>query len=376
MAFVGLKCNCKQTFKKFIVKIHIMRGIILLLLALLVFGCTQPDPQLNETNLTNISNQTEVNQTNVTDCVGPVCGSDGNTYETDCDAELLNLTFVDGECPLPDCIESDDGIESKVQGNVLFGSDSFDDYCLNSTYLLEYACIDNEPENATILCDDGCEDGKCLEPEVEKPDYNCYGPIEADLFSTDETTVNGTTYEDYCIDFTTVKDYYCKENAVRSANNQCPSGYRCNAGACEELVDVCTETDIGADLFVRGRTIVAHGLATPFDKWDECEDDGLLIEHSCVLDGGAITEELECGSGYQCVGGKCIESSCSDTDDGYDIYHDGSTTLYDREENDDCINDYKLREYFCYGNDIDYDDVQCPEDHICKGDRCMEGSIS
>ena len=55
-----------------------MRGLILLIAAILVFGCTGSDvPDNNVTNVTNQTNMT--NQTNITDpvCLGPVCGSDG-----------------------------------------------------------------------------------------------------------------------------------------------------------------------------------------------------------------------------------------------------------------------------------------------------------
>jgi hypothetical protein len=346
-----------------------MRGIFLLLTVLLVFGCTQP-----ETPVENVTNQT--NQTNITEpvCTGPVCGSDAVTYETDCDAIAANVSYTNGTCIVVEynCTETDDGIEPKVAGQADFGEDSYFDYCINESHVLEYTCLDNEVANVSLTCDYGCEDGACKEPEPEPVETGCIGPIIPDVLKAEGVRLNGVNYNDVCVDYTTVKDYYCKDNLVKAQNSQCPPGLRCNLGACEDVAESCTETDVGQDIFTRGRTTHSKGLAILLNEWDECVDDGMVKEYYCSLDGANVTE-LECGSGYKCSGGKCVASDCSDTDDGFDIYYAGSTELYDKEYDDNCIDDYRLREYFCYGNDIKSDDLTCPEGYICHDDRCIEG---
>ncbi len=347
-----------------------MRGIILFMLLVMVFGCAQPEPPAEEPAVVNETDIT--NETNVTECSGPVCGSDGVTYDTDCDVPE-GIDFTAGACVQEfECTDSDGGIESKVAGEVQFDQ-TYEDHCVDEKQLIEYACIENEVANATIECEHGCEGGRCA--EEPEPDLNCYGPVEVDIMVAESVTQNNTLYMDTCIDYTTVKDYYCKDNAVKAQNSQCPSGYRCNLGACEELTTTCEETDLGPDTSERGRTQVSVGFSISFNEWDECVDEGKVLEHYCTID-GAVSEEIECGSGFKCSSGKCIPSECSETDDGYDIYKKGVTTSGDYEERDDCINDYKLREYYCYGDDIESDDHQCPEGYICDGDRCTEGSIS
>jgi hypothetical protein len=345
-----------------------MRGFILFIAALMVFGCAQSEtPVGNETNVTN--------QTNITEpvCFGPVCGSDGTTYGTDCEAQAANVSFTNGSCaPAYNCTESDGGIESKKAGSVTF-DETYSDYCLNESYLLEYACVDNEPANASIFCENGCDSGACNEPPPPPPDLGCAGPVEPDVYRIDFATFNGTQYNDTCIDYTTVKDYYCKDKVLKAQNSQCPAGYRCEDGGCKVVEEQCTETDLGRDIYQRGRTLHTKGLATLLNEWDVCIDEGLIKEYYCTLNGSTY-EEIECGTGYRCASGKCVESDCTDSDGGYNIYKSGTTELYDKEMDDDCIGQYRLREFYCYGNSIEYDDVYCPEDYICNADRCMEGS--
>lgn len=357
-----------------------MRGIIFVL-AILLLGCTQTEEvPANETPEIPENVSGEMNATDeIPDCSGPVC-ADGVQYDTDCDALIANASEYEmGPCPEPECSESDSGIDSKTAGYVEKGGERYEDSCIDESTLLEYTCLENEPVDATVPCEIGCEEGRCIEqepePEEPEPDLDCHGPVGYDIFEADSVTMNGTTYNDTCNDFTTVKDYYCQDNQLKSRNNQCPPGYRCNQGRCEELVTECTETDDGNDIFKRGKTTLSKGMLAAYDNWDECIDEGSLFEYYC--DGLEVKkEETECGSGYMCVSGRCIESDCHDTDAGYDIYKKGTTILYDEEKEDNCIGDYRLREYFCYGNSIDYDDKSCPEGYICDGDRCTEGWIT
>ena len=347
-----------------------MREVLFILAAILLLGCAAPEEPEEPAPVVVTPPEEDVRQ-----CNGPVCGSDGITYDTDCDALDANVqSFTIGACVYeePDCEETDDAIESSVAGSVTKGNETYDDYCANSSVLIEYACVGKEIKNSSIECEGMCIDGECveLEPEI---DETCQGPLGPDTFVRETVTVAGVNYTDTCIDFTTVKDFYCKDNNVSSTNTNCAVGYRCDGGKCVLLEVSCHETDDGFDIENRGKTTQSLGLATTFDEWDECVDEGMLKEHYCVLNGTAVSELVECGSGKKCVVGRCIESDCYDTDGGFDIYKKGTATFHDEEYEDDCISDEKLREYYCYGDSIESDDVQCPEDYFCDRSRCVEG---
>ena len=353
-----------------------MRGAIFLLIGMILLGCAQAPPE----PVPNVTNNTTV-------CAGPVCGSDGATYATDCEAGIANVSVLyTGECQV-NCTETDDGVDIETAGAASKGEVTAGDECIDPSQLLEYTCLDNEIDSVTVQCGAGreCKDGACVDlppppppPPPPPVETGCVGASTYDVLVKGSVRFNGTEYSDSCVEFKVVKDYYCKDNGLESINNECPPGYGCLQGACEKQEFVCTETDGGRDLYKKGNTIVTKGIQTSFNKIDECDDLGTVIEHYCTLNGTAETESVYCGSGYKCVSGRCIESDCTETDGGRDIYNGGSTTGVDDETfDDDCLDDHKLREYFCFGDDVDSDDIQCGDGYICNEneDECVEGSV-
>lgn len=366
-----------------------MRGMITVLLIVIsgfaVFGCTQSAPP----NVPNATNQT--NTTPIEACEGPVCGSDGLTYATDCQAELAGVSVqYPGECavpPEPDCSDSDSGIEPSVPGTVTKGNESHGDYCLDANQLVEYSCLDNDMQTATVQCgaNKTCSDGKCAEAvapppqnETPVPQAGCSGMTAPDVYRKDSITVNGVVYEDSCVDYKTVKDYYCTGETYQALNNQCPSGHACSAGACYRLAYNCSETDGGNDTSKRGKTTVYKGMITTFEEFDECVDEGKVKEYSCFEDGTYAESEVECGSGLKCLGGRCLKSSCEETDGGLNIYKYGVVTVDGDDYEDECINSHNILEYFCYGDSVDSDYRDCGKGYICNEDmnKCTEGSVN
>ena len=349
-----------------------MREIVLILTAVLLLGCTaSEEPQEPAPIVQEPPDEVPL-------CSGPVCGSDGITYETDCDAlDAAVQSFTIGECPEIEepCNETDGGIESSVFGSVAKGNVSYDDFCEDSSILIEYTCVENEIKNSSISCTGMCVDGECIELEPEVND-TCMGPLEKNIYVTDTVTVTGVNYTDVCVDFKTVKDFYCKDNNVTAANTNCEPGERCDGGKCVALETVCTETDDGKDVYLKGKTTQYLGLSTTFNEWDDCDDQGTVIEHYCDENATAVTEYIVCESGYKCAAGKCVKGSCSDSDEGHNIFRKGTTRIDDKEYRDNCLSDYKLREYYCYGDDVEVDDLTCPEGYICDNDRCVEGYIN
>jgi len=65
---------------------------------------------------------------------------------------------VNGSC-IALCEDSDGGINEKEKGIVIYGGDSYTDYC-RENWLAEYYC-DGSVKNKGILCEK-CSDGRCV----------------------------------------------------------------------------------------------------------------------------------------------------------------------------------------------------------------------
>lgn len=356
-----------------------MRRLFALFALLLIAGCTQPAPDGNATNDTNVTPP-------VANCTGPVCGSDLITYQTDCEAALANVSVqYSGECIIEEnCTDSDGGVNASVSGTASRGNQTMEDYCVDAEILTEYSCEGNEIQEASVQCGEGqiCRGGACENaPPPPEPEKNgtqgCSGPSAEDIYRKETVTFNGTNYTDYCIEFKVVKDYFCKNGKVDFISHECPPAYGCIGGQCEYQQTVCSETDDGNDTKVRGETVVVRGINTLFRGTDECIDEGTIKEYMCLENGSAKSEEIQCASGFKCASGKCIRGACSETDGGFNIYKGGITTADDTDYEDECIDDYELTEYYCYGDEVRSDVKRCPKGYICNDvmGRCNEGSI-
>lgn len=358
-----------------------MRGLLLLLIlgAVIVVGCLNPEQPQNQTNLTNITNETNATPPEPV-CAGPVCGTDGVTYETDCIAQYAGISVLyEGAC-VENCTDSDGGPDPEAAGTVIKGDASFYDYCIDDDQLAEYVCTDNAPELVTINCGEGkmCSRDHCI---PKPPDLNvtleCVGPSQVDVLVNDSVSYNNTIYKDYCVEFDVVKDYFCKNNKPEAINNECPSGYGCLFGRCEKQYMQCTDSDGGNDTSKRGRVMVIKGLNTLSDKWDECIDAVTVREYYCSETNATASEDIDCGSGFKCFEDRCMESKCSETDGGLNIYKKGTTTAGEEEFTDECVDDHEIREYYCYGDEIKLKVEHCGPGYICNAEsyRCVEGEV-
>ncbi len=190
-------------------------------------------------------------------------------------------------------------------------------------------------------------------------------------------TWNGTAYSDSCVEFRIVKEYYCKDGKAEAINTPCDAGYGCENGACVWQPFECSETDAGNDNLVKGRTVVTKGLNTPFDETDACENEAYVNENYCLENGTAVTETVPCESGTKCVQGRCVDSMCSDTDDGLNYFKRGVASAGGDSYEDNCFDDYTIQEYYCYGDEVRDKITGCPDGYICSqtNKKCVEGSI-
>lgn len=90
------------------------------------------------------------------------------------------------------CVDSDGGKDPFNAGVVNYGNQTFTDVCEDSNYVQEWYCLEEKPNDVSIRCENGCEEGACLEETNE-----------TDGEETNETEENETEYfgnYSYCIE--------------------------------------------------------------------------------------------------------------------------------------------------------------------------------
>jgi len=189
-----------------------------------------------------------------------------------------------------------------------------------------------------------------------------------------KTTKNGEEVSDECVGVGAVLEYYCENSEIKNTTIVCPLDYTCKDGVCareEPPPMVCSDTD-EKDIYTKGTVSVAGHTYE-----DVCTDARLVKEYFCE---GDEAENLifQCPNGYRCEGGKCteLEQTCSDTDEGKDVYEKGSvslvTLLTQVYYEDYCVNSTIVKEYYCVDNKVESEEVNCPEGYFCYGDECRE----
>ena len=270
----------------------------------------------------------------------------------------------DGACVLTVCEDTEDGRDVSVAGTVTKDNKSYTDYCFDSEQVVEYYCKDDgEVASTYISCSSGyvCSGGVCTAST---------GCIDSDLGQekyTKGTISKGTTsYEDYCFDGDTVKEYYCSGGEIYWNYLDCLSGYGCSNGRCVYTGLECDDTDDGQDRYEKG-TVTGDG-----DTYtDYCLDDDTVREYYCSGDEVSY-KSLGCPSGYECSDGKCISAICSDSD-GNDVYIYGHVTKGASTYNDYCLDSTNVREYWCDGNDVESTTYECPGGYVCSSGKCVVG---
>lgn len=355
-----------------------MRFFLLLscLAIFFAFGCT--NPPLPDNQSVNISDNTSGNQ-----CTGPVCGVDGNTYLTNCIAEIANITIAYAqECVAAEnCLDSDSS-DSAIKGTVTKSNENYTDYCLNTNQVAEYLCAVNEISLTNIQCNIGnlCLDGACVPDPNYVPNITiaklCAGPTEVNLAIASNVTFEDKTYSDVCLEYTLTKKYYCKNDKIESINQPCDSGYFCNLGKCEQKQFKCSESDGGRDETTKGKTTVLLGILVASENWDSCIDLETLKEFYCFSNGTSTSEDIKCGNELKCVEAKCVSSLCNDSDGGINLYKAGVAAGKGDEEYEDlCLDNHRLIEYSCFGDEVIQDEISCGVGYFCDEDHCVEGSL-
>ncbi len=159
------------------------------------------------------------------------------------------------------CKETDGGFDLFEKGVTLRYegenqvSSSKTDYCTDSSTVVEYWCSEDSQINSkTFSCTQGysCKEGSCVKDEVkEEPQTKTEAAsVYESLYCTDSDSIdiakkgtvegvyikNGEKVKvensDYCLDSSTVVEYFCAANTESKVTKTCADGYSCSNGAC------------------------------------------------------------------------------------------------------------------------------------------------
>ncbi|MFH0862124.1 MAG: hypothetical protein V1875_03755 [Candidatus Altiarchaeota archaeon] len=168
-----------------------------------------------------------------------------------------------------------------------------------------------------------------------------------------------TTYEDYCVSYNTLREYYCTPDGYNWTVRTCAE--RCRDGAC-----LCGTTGDGNNQFMHN---VSEGSYS-----DTCLNATHLREHYFTPSGTTCehrNQTYECVLG--CVWGDCL---CGETDAGNQLMTRGTTALG---HTDSCLSSSRIREYWISSEDPcteSHTDTNCPAGYACSEGACKPASCT
>ena len=296
------------------------------------------------------------------------------------------------------CTDSEEAFNPNIKGTVSLSNGTIlEDTCCDISNsaawidtcsttkdtVIEYYCSGGEGTHwgfAAAGCGYGykCEDGACV-PASDVLCTDSDGGVNLKVKGT--ATDSSGTETDYCYADGALAEYSCLSNyAKKRGYFNCPSGYKCDDGACVPASNVlCTDSDGGFNLNVRGTTTDSSGSSTDF-----CFQNNEVTEYSCLNDYSKEMRSLRCGGGEICIDGACVinsslweNSPCNDSDGGNNIYVRGETKTTKEES------DYKEHVDECKSGRIDesacnylgiieiYMSTPCPQGFICNDGACV-----
>ncbi len=197
--------------------------------------------------------------------------SEGNVFHTTADCGATHICSS-GSCIPVTCRDTDAGQDEDEYGSVYTASSQYNDECYDEDTVNEYYCSGASAANKRIDCDtdEMCENGECTTDFCVDSDGGKY----KDEYGTVE--FDGDSWDDYCVDGDTVREYYCSGGEQAYSNMNCDSGDVCSGGRCIDEDELCTDTDGGKDYAEKGE--VSYDSNTYVDSCINVND---LREYYC-----------------------------------------------------------------------------------------------
>ncbi|MBU0591208.1 MAG: hypothetical protein ABIJ10_01430 [Candidatus Micrarchaeota archaeon] len=266
------------------------------------------------------------------------------------------------------CSDSDNGLSYYTSGTVTVGSSPYSDSC-DGANLIEYHCVNGNVANSSYSCPSGysCSGGRCT-------DRTCTdNEASQSMYSSGTTTVTtssgSNSYTDSCSDASTVREYSCDDNNLKTEYLTCSAGYTCADGVCYSSTG-CYDTDGEGTAARYSRGTVYYNYESYVDY---CSSDSLVVEYACS--GSLVSHStMSCSSGYECRSGRCVSiNECDDSDGGMDYYEQGTAEYGTDDMEDYCVDENTVREYYCAADDdIDSTTFDCPAGYECSGGECVD----
>jgi hypothetical protein len=222
------------------------------------------------------------------------CQQNGSLMEYFCKDTEMGSKYVDcpdgeycdeGACVAFGCTDSDGGKDEDEAGTTEYMDESEDDDCFDSRTVLEYYCSGTTIKSEKISCDKGdlCKDGECIEgPKCMDSDDG------KDKFTKGTVTVEGEDYDDDCYSKSSVLEYFCSGDSVKTEKIGCGSDHECLNGKCA-LIE-CTKDEEPFDEENVRYKIEDYGssdtLTLYLDEAVEIADD-MILELSSISTGEA-----------------------------------------------------------------------------------------
>jgi len=130
------------------------------------------------------------------------------------------------------------------------------------------------------------------------------GDLGIDIYHTTEVSNTTITYQDKCVNDSSLIEYYCDESNVKSSYHSCPVGNSCLFGRCVSN-QICRDIDRGLNMFVKATCRDSSGKQFS----DSCSDIIYLKDYACTsetAEGKCVEYSIFCSNG--CVDGVCLET--------------------------------------------------------------------
>ena len=208
----------------------------------------------------------------------------------------------DGACKQITCFDTDYGKDTSAVGTVNYG-EQYVDACVGDTVVREYFCGANgSVGEEEIACPENhkCSLGKCVALAICT---DSDGDDEGQIKGT--TTLDSATYEDKCLGYDVVYEYYCENGTLQTKQVTCLEGQACEDGICvDAVVRECKDTDEGKSVYSKGK-VTYWSQGEKYSEVDKCYDQNSVLEVWCTESGSVGFGIISCDSGDWCEDGRC-----------------------------------------------------------------------